>query len=265
MNADELELPANREVVVSARELPAGTLVLVDDSFVAHLNETEEITRTLIVRDDVTQTRAANLLNELTKAATQVEKTRKQLKQPFLDFGRKIDGAADTVVGRISTLKGLLSGKLTKFQMEEEAKARELERERQAEIRRLEEKARRDLEAERKRLADEAEKIRASMPKVQEMDFEMPAAAAPTAVEARIAQMQATPAVVAAKPAGARWIVGLKFTVEDANKLPADYQIVTANLPKLRGLTAGWKEGQPIPSVPGCKFYEDRQFVGTGR
>ena len=100
MNADELELPANREVVVSARELPAGTLVLVDDSFVAHLNETEEITRTLIVRDDVTQTRAANLLNELTKAATQVEKTRKQLKQPFLDFGRKIDGAADTVVGR---------------------------------------------------------------------------------------------------------------------------------------------------------------------
>ena len=133
-----------------------------------------------------------------------------------------------------------------------------------AEIRRLEDQKRKE-EAERKRLADEeAERIRAAAPKVEAMELDLPPEA-PTPIEEKIAVAQAAPAIVAPKPQGARWKVSLKYSILKISDLPAEYQVISPNEPKIRGLTAGWTEGMPIPTLPGVRFYEDRQFQGTGR
>lgn len=257
----EIEAPSQEIVVVG--NLPPAPLVLVDSNFVAHLGETEGIAKELIVRDE-TQARAAALLNELTKAATQVDNARTKLNEPFLDFQRKINATARTVTARIDNLKAILSGKLTAFRQEEERKARELEQARQKEVRRLEFIRQRE-ESEKRRAAEaEAARIRAAQPKVVEMEFDAPVAP-PTQTELQIAAVQAAPVITAGRPSGVRWSVLLRAEVVDIGKLPAEYVIWTANMPKIRGLCAGWREGNPVPVVPGVKFVEDRQVVGTGR
>lgn len=259
----QIDPPEPTSIIVSG-DMPATPMVLVDTPFVRELMDAEQLVAGLQITNSTHQALSGKLLNDLTKAGTKLEQARKAIKEPFLEYGRKIDATAATVQRQIDAVKQQLSGKMRVFQIEQDRLAREAEEKRQAELRRLEQQ-RQAEERERQRLADEeAARIRAAAPKVQELDLDLPAPA-PTAVEQQIAAVHAAPALVAPKPAGARWNVSLKFEVQDVTKLPTEFVIPTANLPKIRGLTAGWREGQPIPVLPGVRFYEDRQFQGTGR
>lgn len=258
----DIETPSQEIVVVGT--FPPAPLVLVDNAFVQRLGQTEDIAKELIVRDETTQARAAALLNELTKAGTQVDNARAKLNEPFLDFQRKINATARVVQARIDNLKAILGGKLNAFRAEEERRAAEIELARQAEMRRLEAQQFREEQARRRAAEAEAARIRAAQPKIVEMEFDAPSAL--TATEERINAVLAAPVPVATlKPAGVRWSVSLRFEVMDVGKLPPEYVIWTPNMQKIRGLCAGWREGAAMPMVAGIRFYEDRQVVGTGR
>jgi hypothetical protein len=258
-----IELPDDAKIVVVG-EVPSTPQVLVDDSFVRDLLSAKDLVAELTISTDTHQQLSAKLLNDLTKAGSKLEQARQQLKAPFIEYGRKIDAAAATVAQQIAQVKSDLGGKMRAYQHQQEELAREAERKRVAELKRLEDQ-RRAEEAERQRLADEeAARIRAAAPKIKAVEFDLPSEE-PTPTEQKIAQVQAAPAIVAPKPQGVRYDVTLKFEVHDVRDLPAEYVLPTPNMPKIRGLTAGWKEGQPLPVVPGVRFYEDRQFRGTGR
>lgn len=246
--------------------LPPTPVALVESSFVQRLEEASASATALMIADANSQQIAAALLNDLTKAASGLENARKTVKEPFLNYCRKIDDAAKTVDFRITEIKRTVSAKMRLYQDRLDAEAREAERKRAAELARLEEQRRREEADRLKAEADEAARVAAlKKPAIEQLDLPDAPPPPPTAIEQKIAAVQAAPAVVAPKPVGVRWTVTLKFEVRDVLQLPVEYQIPTANMVKIRGLTAGWREGQPKPVLAGVLFYEEKQFQGTGR
>lgn len=60
--------------------------------------------------------------------------------------------------------------------------------------------------------------------------------------------------------------VTLRPTVTDVHLLPSSLVIVTANEAEIQRLfCAGWREGSPLPTVPGIKFELHREPIATGR
>jgi hypothetical protein len=259
-----IQPPDEPAEIVVVGDVPSSPQVLVNNAFVRELTSAEELVDGLEILSENNLQLSANLFNNLTKAASKLEDARTTLKAPFIDYGRKIDAAAAAVAQRIAAVKSALNVKMRDFREKQAAIAREAEQKRQEELRRLEQQ-RLAEERERQRLADEeAARIRAAQPKIAAVELDLPPDE-PTPVEQKIAEVQAAPAIVAPKPQGVRYDITLKFEVEDVSKLPDAYVTKSANLSKIRGLTAGYREGQPLPVVPGVRFFEDRQFRGTGR
>jgi vacuolar-type H+-ATPase subunit I/STV1 len=272
--SDELTFDLPQEEPVSSaivvQSLAVQPLVLVDEGFIAHLESVEKQSAQLAVKDDATLQSAATILNEITKAVTQVNKQRLALKAPFKAKMDEIDTVAAQVTDRISKIRSVLDPRMLAYRAEQDRIAQEAEEKRLAEIARLQRIEREQAEAKRKADEAAAELIRKAAeankaPPPEEMSFESPPEEQ-TPVQKQIEQVKA--AVVAppaSKPVGVRWIVTCKFEVFDELQLPPEYQIVSANEVKIRGLTMGWKEGQKMPYLPGVRFYEDRKVAGTGR
>jgi hypothetical protein len=175
--------------------------------------------------------------------------------------------AAKPVQARIEGIKAKLDLKLRIYREVEEAKARDLERKRQAELARLEtirlqeENLRRQKEAEDRKAAE-------ALAQGEELDIpEEPAAPPPPSkVEQQIASLQAKLAVVPVKPSGIKYVVALKHEVTNAAILPKEFQIISADDRKIRAMyCVGYKEGQPLPQVPGVRFVVEKNIAGTGR
>ena len=106
------------------------------------------------VEDSFSQECAVTLMRDLQTIVKSVEKTRKDIKAPVLDIGRKIDNTAATYTAPIEVEINRVNALVTQYQIAERVKAAELERRRLAELARIE---RERAEAERK----EAERLRA--------------------------------------------------------------------------------------------------------
>lgn len=87
-----------------------------------------------------------------------------------------------------------------------------------------------------------------------------------TETEQRIEALRFAPAAVVATPVGIRMVVTLRHEVVDVNLLPEPFVLKTAKDTALRAtFTTGWREGHPIPTCPGVRFWIDKQAPSTGR
>jgi hypothetical protein len=238
------------ESILVPATLPPTPLVLADATFLGELAKVEKAVAALSVSDAASAQEAANLLRQLTTVGGSLEKTRADLKKPFLDLGRKIDEVARGVNVRIENSKVALRKRLTAWNAQEEARLAEERRKRDDELMRLQKQREAEEEAERQRAAA----LAAATPAADALDFDFDGdapAAAKTETERRIEQLVTTPAPVAQKPAGVR---------------PDQFVTKTANEMLIRSTyCCGWKEDMPLPSVPGLVFWTDTQTASTGR
>lgn len=253
--------------------LPPAPHVLADTAFLSTLATVERQIAELIVKDAATAQLAAELQSRLTNAGNQLEKARKQLKQPFIEAGRAIDAAAEAPANRIDAAKSALKAQLASYDAEQRRIAAEAERERQRQLRELEAQRQREAEAQRQKELEAAEVARkaaeSSKVEVLDVDDDEPAEPAPvvkTETEKQIEALKYAPVAVAAAPVGITYRTTLTVTVIDVNKLP---EMFIEKTPRLRAIQAtfcaGWKEGMPVPELDGATFEVKREPVSTGR
>ncbi len=263
---DQLQVPVTA---------PASPLILADSAFLSTLAQVEQQVAALKIVDAQSAQHGADLLTRLTMAGKKLDATRAELKRPFREIAERIDAAAREPASRIEQAKTTIKAASTAFELEQQRIAREAEQKRQAELARLE-KIRLAEEAEAKRKADELAKqlaelaAKSKMPpsQVLEMEFDdLPSEPAPkTETEKAIEAVKFAPAPVAAKPTGVRYKVTLKAVVIDVNKLPDCFVTKLANLRAIQStFCAGWKDGQALPVLEGCRFEIDRTTESTGR
>jgi len=264
MNATD---PQNLSVVL---DLPPAPLVLASGAFLSTLTQVESQITALAVTDPQSAQQAADLQARLTKAGGELERVRKQLKQPYIDAGRKIDEVAQAPALRIEQAKASIKRLLTAYDMEQQRLAREAEAKRQADLRALREKQEAEAAAAKKK-ADEiarqaAEAAAASKAPVMDFDAEPDEPAPKTETEKAIEALVHAPVVVAPKVAGVAFRTTLVATVTDVAKLP---DVFVERVPKLAAIRAvyctKWAEGQAIPICDGVEFRVERTPVSTGR
>ncbi|MDR2673345.1 MAG: hypothetical protein LBC18_00345 [Opitutaceae bacterium] len=259
-------------VLVKAPPLPVLPLVLVDERFIAHLDRLATKVEALKITNVAAAQSAANLLVEITDLGRQLDRNRAAAKRPFLDINSAIEAAARAPAGTLAQLKAGVQKHIAEWDADLRRRAEESERARQAEIARLkEEKRRQDEEAKRT-----AAELAASLPAgaaaaALDLDFEddgIPAEPAPKSeIEKQIEALKyAPPAVSTAAPAGVQYRSRLLFTVTDIAKLPEQFITRSANEKLIREVfVVGFKDGDPLPSLPGVEFKVDRVPVSTGR
>lgn len=256
--------------VIITPVLPAAPLVLCAPAFLTTLGQVEREVAHITITDAQSAQAAANLLQRLTSAGSQLEKVRTDLKAPYLAIGRQIDDAARAPAKRIEDAKTLIKRKTAEFAEAERRRVVEEERKRREEIARLEAQRKAEEEAVRKR----AEELAKATPPVDILviDDDAPAGETieygppktPTELALEKARYSA-PAPVAA-PVGVRWNCTLRIKEVDVKKLPEPFVIRTADMVAIRKLYCqGWKEGDPVPEVAGVTFEIDKQPVSTGR
>lgn len=253
--------------------LPPAPFVLSDSAFLTTLAQVEGQVASLKVTDANSAQLAAQLQVRLTTAGAVLEKARKALKQPFIDAGKAIDVAALEPANRIDAAKNTLKAELSAYDAELRRIAAEAERERQRQLRELEAQRQREVAAQaaKQREIDEAARKAAESSKVETMDVDDDEPAAPlpvvkTETEKQIDALKYAPAPVAAAPVGITYRTRLVATLENVNLLPEAFVEKTA---KMRAIQAtfcdGWREGSPIPELPGVKFEAKREAVSTGK
>lgn len=270
--------------LIVVTDAPPPSLILASSGFLRTLAEVEEQARELKITDAASAQLAASLQIRLTEAGAQLEKQRKVLKAPFIEINRRIDEAARAPSERVDVAKNLLKHALTRFDAEQRRLAEQRERDRLAEIARLE-KIRADeiaaenaRKAELERIAKEAADKAAAAPTAAPMDFDDEPvsfdedAPAPvpvpekTAAQVALENIQHAPAAPVARPSGITFKTTLVAVVVDLMKLPEPFVERSAKMKAINATyCSGWREGNPIPDCPGVRFEVKRDAVSTGR
>lgn len=271
------------EVITITPVIPPAPYVLADNNFVATLADFEKRIIELKVVDGASSQLAADLQIRLTKAGSDLEKKRKELLRPALDWQEQINSAAKPVLARIETAKRSISTSITTYANEQARIAAEAERKRLAEIARLERIAREEeAEAQRKakEIADAAAKSEAERlaklsaeQKASEAELafepEAPKEELPvqkTEVEQKLEALKFAPTPVAVQPTGVSFRTELRIASVDVSKLPDVFVTRTAKEGAIKStFCSGWREGQDIPVCPGVTFEVFKQTVSTGR
>lgn len=265
--------------------LPATQVVVCNAAFTHALAVVEREIASLTVTDAQSSQSASNLLQRLTAAGVALEAARKAVKAPFLDKCKEIDAAAMRPGTRIEQAKGAVKAKIAAWHEEQARIAREAEVARQRELARLE-VIRREEErvatAKRLELEEQMKAAQAAMLAAQtkqavpvmdlgddddvdgilKQEFLPPK----TETEKAIDAVKFAPAVAAAKPTGVTFKTRLVIESIDVHKLPDTFVTRVANETALRATFCnGWKEGEPLPVVPGVVFRIDKQVASTGR
>lgn len=252
------------DAILVPATLPPTPLILADATFLGELAAVEKAVEAVTVVDPNSAQEAANLLRQLTTVGGNLEKTRADLKKPFLDLGRKIDEVARTVSLRIERSKSTLRTRLGEWNDREQKRIAEERRKRDEELMRLEKLREAEELAEQQRIAAMVATT-APAPSV-DLDFETPTPAPRTETEARIEQLRYSPAPAAPKPAGVAFKAILKFRITNVRALPDDFKIIMANEQGIRAtFCTGWREGAPMPTLPGVEFFVEKTAVAAGR
>ena len=136
------------------RNSEAITLSISDEFEQAKANVLIESRDVTTVADEFTQSMAIDAVKRLRDLESAVEFSRKDVKAPVLDIGRRIDSKAATALAGVPEERNRISRLLTVYAVEQERKAVEAERARKAELDRLERDRREREESERKRQAE---------------------------------------------------------------------------------------------------------------
>lgn len=250
---------AHVEVVA---ELPPSPLLVVAGESIARVATLQAHATALEVKTADDAQAASALLIEVQQLSKLIEGRRVEAKAPFLDMGKRIDAAVKPHTEALNRVASVIRPKLAQWQAEQERLASEAERKRQAEIARLEEERKK-----KEREAAEAQKraATASPDDFADVDADLAAQRAANAQVAVANLATARQIVQPAKPAGVSFRTTLGFTVTNVNALPSSLVIVTPNEAKIRAdFCHGWKEGDPLPVVPGVTFTVNKTTVVTG-
>ena len=228
------------------------------------------------VTDADTQAEVTNVLRDIARLLKETEDGRKQVKQPVLDLGRRIDAAAAEFVATLEAQKTRLNGLLVTYETEQRKIAMEAERVRQAEIARQQKEAReaqekidreaRDAEQARlkaERAAREATNAEARAKAQEEarkaMEAQQQAAAAKAqqeeAVRLQQAELLRAPAPVVTRAAGASVQTPWTFEVVNIRELyAANPDLVELSVKRsdvLALIRTGTRE------IPGLRIYQE--------
>jgi hypothetical protein len=280
MNAAALQVLAERPISVPVVLLEATTMQQIADL--------EARIAGLKIVDAASAQEGANLKLTVARLDKQIEDARVAVKKPFLDMERAIDLAAKKPAARLSAMRSTVQTELNAYLAEQE-RIREAEerrrREEAARIERLrveaEEKLRREQEAEARRVAEESKRIADEearlaaaasddMPvEIAEEDDEDLPPAPPSEAERTLAALNVQAATLAkapvatVKPAGLRRCPVLLYDLEAIHRVPDELlRPRELDVGKVRALyVTGWKEGDPLPVVPGLKFRTETRYV----
>ena len=253
--------------LVIAGEIPPVPFVLLSGQFMEALELNEWNATHLDVTDEKTAQQAADLQRDLTSAGQALERERKRLIAPFVDFQREINAASAAPGQRIEVAKARLRSKLGSWQEKERARLAQIERDRQTELDRLRKK--KDEEdraaAESARKALEASKPKALAPAaavpIRRLNLvpKLPPPPPKSETQVAIERLEHAPApVAAAKPAGVRFVTRLKHKVIDMAVLPEPFVIRTPDDKKIREtFCVGFQKGDDLPICPGVEFISE--------
>jgi hypothetical protein len=290
--------PTSLEIV---SELPKMPLLVVSSDTLARVETLSASVNALVIRSAAEAQDCALLMREASDLYNAVELQRTAIKAPVLDLERKIDAAARKPLETLRTVRAVASDRLRKWESDEQRRLAEEARKREEERLRIErEKAR--VEAERLRLEkleqdrkdrearEEAQRLaqalaQAKAPLADDDDpFDSPEPVAPAPVEddfadlaaaenqrraAELARQEAAlavPVAPAQKPEGISYRTTLKFEVTNLDLLPKEYVTRFANEAAIRGrFCVGFNERQPLPTLPGVRFYVQKDPITTAR
>ena len=248
-------------VVVSIAQ---GNPVLIDKGFMATFLDIEARSHELVIKDDLAATTAGALIGKLTRTSTTLEAERDKCKRPYFEAGKLIDAEAKKLQNRILSAKTKLNTALVNYQLDKAAKEREAEERRQKELQALELKRQQEEAAAAKAAAEAAKNTPVPSGEEFELDFgdDLPAEPVKTETEKRIEELKFAPAVPEQKIEGVSWRVTLQIEAVDVNKLPDIYVNRSANESLIRETyCVGWKDGDPMPEVPGVKWRVARNAI----
>ena len=228
----------------------ASPIVLLKGDVVARIDDIAATAEVMSVTDAESAQAAADFMRRATALAKEIEIARTEANAPALALQRAINAAVKSPADRLDAAKRTLQRKVGEWQAEQDRIRRE------AEVLRLKELAR--IEAEKRKAEDEQRRR-----EEEAREANLPP---PPPIAAPVAQEVALPAVplVAPKVAGVRMRSTLTFEVTDAAQLPAALTLRLPDAAKIRAQFCQlWREGDPIPEVPGLRFAVDRKAVAS--
>lgn len=274
------------EVSIAEIARPNHSLIVADSKFMATLKQVEATVATLKITDTQSSQQAADLLSRLTSAGTALEKSRVQIKAPYLNLMRAVDDAAKAPQARIDAAKRTLSSAQVVYSAEQRRLAEEAEKARQAELRRLEairlaeEKAAKekaDKIAQELRLKQEADAKAAEEarlaglpvpePVIEEVwEEEAPEPIVKTATELAIEAVRFAPVAAPVKAQGVREVTTLVPFITDVNLLPDCFVEKSAKIAAIRStFCSGFRKGDKLPELRGCRFDVQTTTQSTGK
>lgn len=233
-----------------AVQLPQSPLVLLKGEIIARVDDLVATAAVMSVTDAESAQAAAGYMRQATALAKEIESARTDANAPALALQRAINAAVKAPAERLDAAKRDLQKKVGEYQAEHDR----IRRQREADLKREQDRiaAEQKKAAEEQRLREEAAFLAGQPPPPP------PAPVAPVVVAA------APHPVVAPKIAGVRMRSALVFEVVDVAKLP---EALTVRLPDSAKIRAQfcllWREGDPIPEVPGLRFAVDRKAVAS--
>ena len=228
----------------------ASPIVLLKGDVVARIEDIAATAEVMSVTDAESAQAAADFMRSATALGKEIESARTEANAPALALQRAINAAVKEPAAKLDAAKRTLQRKVGEWQAEQDRKRRETEVLRLKELARIEAEKRKAEDEQRRR---EEEALEANLPP-------------PPPMPATVAQEVVLPAVplVAPKIAGVRMRSTLVFEVVDSTQLP---EALTVRLPDSAKIRAQfcqfWREGDPIPDVPGLRFSVDRKAVSA--
>ena len=228
----------------------ASPIVLLTGDVVARIDDIVATADVMSVTDAESAQAAADFMRRATALGKEIETARTEANAPALALQRAINAAVKEPAAKLDAAKRTLQRKVGEWQAEQDRIRREAEALRLRELARIEAEKRK-AEEEQKRREEEARAANLPPP---------PPAPKPMAQEVALPVVP----IVAPKVAGVRMRSTLTFEIVDAAKLPESLTVRLPDAAKIRAQFCQlWREGDPIPEVPGLRFAVDRKAVSA--
>lgn len=235
-NADGITITVNREAEDLKRGLiaNASTITKVDDDFCAEI--------------------AAELGTGIKRLLNQMEASRKDVKGPILEVGRKIDGVAKTFAAELETQQRRLAGLLGEYNRKQEAERQKAIAEARRKAEEEAAKVRAEIEAQK---AQEPDDVAASIESAAKAE-QAAKARADAEAEARALEKQKT-----VQGSGVSFREVVTFEVVDMESIVhARPDLLVIQL-KRSEIIKELKEGKDIPGIR--KIIEQQTVIKGGR
>jgi len=236
-----------------------GPIVVIDAAAVEKAEGFRERAGKLAVSDQDSANVAGLCLAEITKFKGQVELSRKTVKAPVLELGRRIDTEADKALAPLDEASNGLKSRLNAWKDEENARQARERAEAERKVREAQE-AQRKAEEDSRRAQQEA--LNATTKAAREEAARKLAEAEAERAKAQVSAQVPLPVSEPVKIAGVKSQKVPEFTIPDVSKVPAEYLQVNETLVKAAIKSNKWGNGKPAPEWVSVRWVESSSSTG---